>query len=175
MEELVKRAKEGSKEDFILLIEKHKQSMYKVARSYLSHEEDVADVLQESILKCYVSLPKLRKNQYFKTWLIRIVINECKKMLMQKKNEICLEEFAEIEVREYGFEQLEFQSLMNSMDKKYRTILLLYYGEGYNTREIAEIMGLNAVTVRSRLSRARKMYLQLYEKKGNEVVSYDRG
>lgn len=94
---------------------------------------------------------------------------------MQKKNEICLEEFAEIEVREYGFDQLEFQSLMNSMDKKYRTILLLYYGEGYNTREIAEIMGLNAVTVRSRLSRARKMYLQLYEKKGNEVVSYDRG
>lgn len=175
MEELVERAKEGSKEDFVLLIEKHKQSMYKVARSYLSHEEDVADVLQESILKCYVSLPKLRENRYFKTWLIRIVINECKKILMQKKNEVCLEEFTETEVKKCGYDKLEFQSLMDSMEEKYRTILLLYYGEGYNTREIAQIMGLNAVTVRSRLSRARKKYLQLYEKKGNEVVSYDRG
>lgn len=175
MEELVEYAKEGDSESFVSLIEKCKQSMYKVARSYLSQEEDIADVLQESILKCYVSLPQLRENRYFKTWLIRIVINECKKTLADKSKDMNIEDIPETGILEYGYDNLEFHELLDSIEEKYRTILLLYYGEGYNAREIAQIMGLNAVTVRSRLSRGRKKYLQLFQMEGNEVISYDRG
>lgn len=175
MEDLVERAKSGDSESFVSLIEKCKQSMYKVARSYLSQEEDIADVLQESILKCYVSLPQLRENQYFKTWMIRIVINECKKVLANKRKDTNIEDIPERGIREYGYDNLEFYELLDSIDEKYRIILLLYYGEGYNAREIAEIMGLNTVTVRSRLSRGRKKYLQLFQMEGNEVISYDRG
>ena len=150
MEDLVERAKAGDSESFVSLIEKCKQSMYKVARSYLNQEEDIADVLQESILKCYVSLPQLRENQYFKTWLIRIVINECKEVLVNKRKNTNIEDIPERGIWEYGYDNLEFHDLLDSIDEKYRTILLLYYGEGYNARVIAQIMGLNAVTVRSR-------------------------
>lgn len=175
MEDLVECAKAGNSESFVSLIEKHKQSMYKVARSYLNQEEDIADVLQESILKCYISLPQLRENRYFKTWLIRIVINESKKVLADKGKETKIEDIPETGIWEYGYDNLEFHELLDSIDEKYRTILLLYYGEGYNAREIAQIMGLSAVTVRSRLSRGRKKYLHLFQMEGNEVISYDRG
>ncbi|RKI42651.1 sigma-70 family RNA polymerase sigma factor [bacterium D16-51] len=105
MEDLVECAKAGNSESFVSLIEKHKQSMYKVARSYLNQEEDIADVLQESILKCYVSLPQLRENRYFKTWLIRIVINECKKVLADKGKEIKIEDIPETGIWEYGYDK----------------------------------------------------------------------
>ena len=78
-------AKKGDDEAYIRMIERCKQSMYKVARSYLKNEEDIADVLQESILKCYQSLTRLQKPHFFKTWLIRIVINECNDLLRKKK------------------------------------------------------------------------------------------
>ncbi len=175
MEELVLSAKAGSKEDFVKLIELNKQSMYKVARSFLQNEEDVADVLQESILKCYSSLAKLREEQYFKTWLIRIVINECKNIISKNKDETVVDEIPDTGVAEGGYGEFEFRELLDSLDAKYSIVLLLYYGEGYNAREIARILGLNEVTVRSRLSRGRKKFLQLSMEDGKGVFYYGRG
>ncbi len=59
-------------------MEMNKQSMYKVAKSYLRYEEDVADAMQETILICYEKLGDLKEPKYFKTWMIRILINKCK-------------------------------------------------------------------------------------------------
>ena len=149
--------------------------MYKVARSFLQNEEDVADALQESILKCYSALPKLRENKYFKTWLIRIVINECKNIIYRNKGETVVEEIPDTGIAESGYCEFEFRELLDLLDAKYRIVLLLYYGEGYNTREIAKILSLNEVTVRSRLSRARKKYSQLFGEDRKGVFYYGRG
>lgn len=152
-------AKEGDDEAYIRIIEQCKQSMYKVARSYLKNEEDIADVLQESILKCYQSLAHLQKPQFFKTWLIRIVINECNDLLRQKKREFQIEE-EKIPLagqKEKGYDNVEFEDLMQSLSEKYRTIFVLYYAEGYNTREIAIMLGMRPTTVRTRLARGRKL------------------
>lgn len=75
MEHLVKKAQhENDAESFIQLMELNRQSMLKVARSYLTSEQDVADAMQDTILTCYEKLHTLQQPQYFKTWLIRIVI-----------------------------------------------------------------------------------------------------
>ena len=55
-------------------------------------------------------------------------------------------------------ENLEFMELLKSMDEKYRTLLILYYVEGFNTREIAELLELNEHTVKTRLVRARRSF-----------------
>lgn len=75
MEHLVKKVQcENDAESFIQLMELNRQSMLKVARSYLSSEQDIADAMQDTILTCYEKIHTLQQPQYFKTWLIRIVI-----------------------------------------------------------------------------------------------------
>ena len=70
MENLVKKAKAGDSGAFAQLIRMNTQSMYKVAWAYLKNDEDVADAIQETILKCYEKLSTLKKDSYFKTWMI---------------------------------------------------------------------------------------------------------
>lgn len=76
MEALVTAAKNGDKEAFVQLIRINKQSMYKAAWVYLRNEQDIADALQNTILSCYEKIQGLREVKYFKTWLMRILINE---------------------------------------------------------------------------------------------------
>ena len=78
---LIRKAKKGDKDAFCRLMDMHVQCMYKIAISYLKNDEDVADAIQDTILSCYENLPGLRKNNYFKTWMIRILINKCKDII----------------------------------------------------------------------------------------------
>src|SRR5690606_27371521 len=81
----VLKAKKGSNEAFSRLIRDMESSLYHAARSILKSDFDCADAIQETILKGYSSIHTLREPQYFKTWLIRILLNECKKI--SKKNQ----------------------------------------------------------------------------------------
>ena len=62
MELLVKKAKKGDAEAFIALMEANKQSMYKVARGFLYSQEDVAEAMAETVLKCYERIGSLKQN-----------------------------------------------------------------------------------------------------------------
>jgi len=164
LKHLVIKAQKKNEEAFVKLMELNKQGMYKVAKSYLSYEEDVADAMQETILTCYEKLDTLRNPQYFKTWMTRILINKCKDIL-QKNRELCLmDEMPEVLEKSMAQENIEFMELLNSLDEKYRTILILYYVEGFKTREIAEILEMNEYTVKTRLARARKNFAREYQK-----------
>ena len=168
MRYLVVKAQKKNEAAFVQLMEMNKQGMYKVAKSYLHHEEDVADAMQNTILICYEKLATLREPQYFKTWMIRILINNCKDIL-RKNRELCLmDELPEAEGRDMEQENLEFMELLKSMDEKYRTLLILYYVEGFNTREIAELLELNEHTVKTRLVRARRSFAKEYQ--GENII-----
>lgn len=77
MTELIQRARQGDAEAFAALMEARKQSFYKIARSMLGRDEDVADAVQETVLICFEKLGQLRQPAYFKTWATRILINVC--------------------------------------------------------------------------------------------------
>ena len=73
---LIKRAKQGDKDAFLKLMNTQMQTMYKLAWTYLKNEDDVADIVQDTILTCFEKLPTLRKEKYFKTWMMKIVRSE---------------------------------------------------------------------------------------------------
>ena len=161
---LVIKAQNKNETAFVKLMEMNKQGMYKVAKSYLKSEEDVADAMQDTILTCYEKLDSLREPRYFKTWMIRILINKCKDILKKNKELCLLDEMPEIEDRNTVQENMEFMDFLSTMDEKYRIILLLYYVEGFNTREIGELLEMNEHTIKTRLVRARKNFSKEYEK-----------
>ena len=85
---LVRRARKRDKEAFSQLIKLHTPSMYKVAKAILKNDEDVADAVQETALTCWEKLDTLKKDRYFKTWMIRILINHCNQIYRQRSRMI---------------------------------------------------------------------------------------
>ena len=159
---LIRKAKKGDADAFCELMELQMQSMYKVARAYLNNNEDVADAVQDTILTCFEKLQTLEHNRYFKTWMTRILINKCKDILQAKSRMMYTDNLPETPVYEEDFEALEWDNVLAPVDEKYRTVLLLYYMEGFNTREISEILNLKESTVKSRLQRGRRKVSQEY-------------
>ncbi|MBQ7410066.1 MAG: RNA polymerase sigma factor [Clostridia bacterium] len=152
---LVKMAKAGNKEAFNQLIIHYQNDLYRIAKSRLYNEDDVCDAIQETILTAYQSIDKLVKTSSFKAWIIKILINNCNKIYQTNKTSTSL--FTENDLSlSYGLESnLEFLNLMNSLSIDERTIFILYYQDGYSTKEISKILDINHNTVRSKMLRAK--------------------
>ncbi len=161
MQHLVKRAQRGDADAFVALIESSKQSMYKVAKGFFSNEDDVADAMADATLSAYEHLQELKHGTYFRTWLIRILINTCNQMLRERKRVTVVEEVPEAHAENDEYSDVEFRELLSSCPEDCRIIMLLYYGERLNTREIAEVLDLNENTVRSKLRRTRTQLQQV--------------
>lgn len=70
-------AMKGDSEAFTSLIKENKKYLYKIAYSYVKNQQMSLDILQESIYKAFVNIKKLKKESVFKTWITKILINEC--------------------------------------------------------------------------------------------------
>lgn len=162
MIQLVNKARAGDAEAFLTLMDQNSLAMYKVARGILKNDEDAADAIQDTILLCFEKIHTLQKPEYFKTWMIRILINECKKILNYYKREGTVEEFQEIPHQDMSLAEFEFKEMLNVVDEKYRAVLVLYYVEGFRLSEIAELLDLNENTVKTRLARARVQIKEAY-------------
>lgn len=162
--DLIKRAKNGDAEAFDLLMRPQLQRMYRIAISMLENEEDAADAIQETVLKCWQKVGQLKNEEYFQTWLTRILINQCKDILKAGKKYVLVEEMPEIEYED-RYETDDWKAILNNLEEKYRVVMELYYVEGFSTKEIAKLLHIKEVNVRSRMSRGRKQleqYLREY-------------
>ena len=83
--ELVRRAQDGDKEAFEVLVRKHQGRVFAVAGGILRNREDVEDIAQQVFLKAYFSLKRFDQRAAFSTWLYKITVNECWDLLRKKK------------------------------------------------------------------------------------------
>ncbi len=155
MDFLVRKAKKHDKEAFQSLMLQYGPDLYKVAKAILKNDDDVSDAMQETALTCWEKIDTLKKDKYFKTWLTRILINHCNAICRQRRKTISQDEAGEAWYQENEFLSLEWREFLDCLDEKYRAIVLLYYVQGFTTREIAGILDTNESTVRSRMQTAR--------------------
>ncbi len=170
MDSLIRKAKRQDADAFCQLMDLHMQSMYKVANAYLKNDEDAADAIQDTILTCYEKLPTLRQNRYFKTWMIRILINKCNNILAKNRHLHPMETLPENGRRADGYDHVEWNATLMLLDEKYRIVLLLYYMEGFSVKDIAQILDLKEPTVKSRLQRGRRQLADIYNPQKEETV-----
>ena len=156
MKKLVRKAQAGDADSFIELMELNKENMYKIAKSYLRSDADVADAMQETTLKCFERIESLDNPKFFKTWLTRILINNCNDIIRKGKSVQLFSDYKDITLEE-AEDTRAFNESVQSLDEKYRTILVLYYVEGFKINEIAQILDVNVNTINSRLQRSRAM------------------
>lgn len=170
--ELVKRAKSGDEEAFIRLMESQSDCMYKMAKTILKNEEDVADAMAETVLVCWEKLSTLKENRYVKTWMMRILMNKCYDLLRKKELLLTEDTVSEADAREDGYGMAEWEQVLQGLDEKYRLVMLLYYVDGFKIREVSEILDIPAATVKTRLVRGRKQLAdEMKMEKGEDFMT----
>lgn len=123
----------------------------------LLSDNDCADAIQEAVLKAYKSISTLKHPEFFKTWFIRILINECKKINVQKNKVIPMEEVILEKLVSNGIdESLAIQQMLNLLENELRDVVILYYFEDLPIKDISGMLKIPQGTVKSRLSRARQ-------------------
>lgn len=142
-----------NKEQLGELILASEDTLYHVAKTLLGNDVDCADAIQESIVKAFTKLHTLRQDSYAKTWLIKILINECYALMRREKRLVSLEEYHETAKEPEDYSDL--YEAVRQLPTDIRICIILYYLEGYSVKETAKMLGITESAVKNRLARAR--------------------
>ena len=162
---------DGDMTALAILVDRHKDLVYRVAMQITKNSDDASDVLQDAFLKVYDSINAFRQESAFETWLYRIVVNlsidAVKKRKRQQESMASLSEVSDVhqnpDIQQDPTRQAERNELqewvtqaVNSLSIKHRSVVILHELEGLSHPQIADILDCSEGTVRSRLHYARK-------------------
>ena len=137
--------------------------MYRLAMSLLCNQEDAADAAQEAICTAYQKLHTLRNRDRFRPWLLRILTNECYTILRQRQRFVESDAIPEPETPGPEAADPTLWQTVSDLNEQLRSVVVLYYYEGFQVREIASILGISEANVKTRLSRARRRLRDMLE------------
>lgn len=133
-------------------------ALYRAARGILRSEQDCADAVQEAVFQGWVKRGQLRDAARLKAWLTRIVINECRNLQRGALKQLRVVEASAAELRTSSPpEATGLEAALSELEDKYRLPLVLYYAEGYATKEIADMLGIPPGRLRQRMHTGRKL------------------
>ncbi|TXE07306.1 RNA polymerase sigma factor [Gelidibacter salicanalis] len=173
--EIIKRILAGEKELYEILVRRNNQKLFRVIRSYLKDEAEIADLMQNSYLKAFTKLYQFKLEATFSTWLIRIGINEALARLKEKgkvyhindineslhKNSILeLPDYKQLnplqKMIHYEAKQL-LENAIDQLETKYKVVYIMREIEGLSLQEIATVLDLTLANVKVRLHRSKNM------------------
>ena len=177
--EIINKILAGESKLYELLIRRNNPFLYRIGRSYNYTHHDTEDLMQETYINAFYSLPKFQSKSTFKTWIIRIMLNNCyqKSRKSSYKNENPVEEI-KIEKNTPMFQNHTnteksilnkelghvLENALNKIPEDYRVIFTLRELNGLNVAEASEVANISETNVKARLSRAKTMLRSEIEK-----------
>ena len=165
--ELVRRAREGDRYAFNLLVWRWERPIYNLALRYLGSEEDATEVCQEVFVRAYTHLKEFRGDAQFSTWLYRIAVNCCHNIVRRRKRsrEVSLDTVRALRTTkiyppETGQAEEEYQraqlltrvaEALQMLPEEQRIVVELRILHDRPVEEVSEILGIPPGTVKSRL------------------------
>jgi len=177
---LIEACQRGDREAFRELFEAHKDRVWTVALRFTGDESAARDVTQQVFLKLFTGIAGFRHESNFKTWLYRLVANECMDEFRKRRRLIPLDFFrpafgderdedcGEVEMKDWRQEPLQEERLarlemsevvlaaLKQLKPKLRMAIVLKYFEDLSYEQMAETLGCSMGTVASRLNRGHK-------------------
>lgn len=184
-QELVLRAKRGDDEAFARLMQDNEKRIYNLTLRMTGNPEDAMDLAQEAFLNAWRGLKFFKGDSAFSTWVYRLASNACIDHLRRKKRrqDIDLpiptheEEDSQPDIPDDRFrpeQELERQELrravaqgLEQLSDEHRQVLVMREINGLSYQEIADVLALEAGTVKSRLARARISLRKILVESGN--------
>lgn len=143
------------------ILNKYQDMIYKVALTYCKNSHDAKDITQDVLLKYITSNAEFASDEHIKAWLIKVTVNQCKKLLISPWFQRTQPLDDNISFNEQS--HLDLYNAVMRLPKMQRIAIHLFYYEDYSTKEIAEMLNKNDATIRSYLHRARKKLKSLLE------------
>ncbi|NOU97159.1 sigma-70 family RNA polymerase sigma factor [Paenibacillus sp. LMG 31456] len=151
----------GNLENLLIqCITEHKESVYRLAYSYVKNAEDALDIVQDSIHKAFASSETLKSTTSIKSWFYRIVVNTSLDFLRkQKKIRVFDENALELlsDGRDDVYPNIDLERAMDELPPIYRSVIVLRYFDDLKIEEIADVIKENVSTVKTRLYQALRM------------------
>lgn len=154
---LIDHACRGDPEAFAALIAPLEDRLYRTALAILGSPADAEDAWQNTVLKTYRGLPRLRDRQYFATWATRILLNECKQSLRRRRPWLPLNDLAPVSLPEPAADQVAVRDALRRLNGSQRMVVFLRFWLGLPIAEMAEALEVPVPTVKSRLYQALKL------------------
>ena len=148
-EKLIKKAIKGNFNAYSILVNELKSDGYKLAYTILKNEQDSIDAYLQAVEKGLKNIKNLKEVKYFKTWFLKIVINEAKNIISKNSKVIYLEDIN----RE---NKIDLEKSLQSIDPQTREMIKMKYYMGYKLEEIAQILDLSIGTVKGKMYTALK-------------------
>jgi len=143
-------------------VEMHRATVFRVALGYVKNRHDAEDITQNVFMKLILKNKHFTSSEEEKAWLIRVAVNESKNLLksawVRKKAEL------DESLAAPNNDNLGLYEYVKDLKPKYRTVIYLYYYEGYSAKEISGILKIPPSTVATQLQRARESLKQSIEK-----------
>ncbi|MFJ7735766.1 RNA polymerase sigma factor [Lysinibacillus sp. NPDC097287] len=157
-------------EVFVQFIRENKERFYLLAYSYTKNEQDALDVVQDSIQKAMIALNNIEKVDYMKSWFYKIVVRTAIDFLRKHKRlQIMDDETLHhlTPAQEDKYENVDLEHALAELPQMYREIIILHYFEDLKIADVADILGINLSTTKSRLYKALKILkIQLQDTEG---------
>ena len=157
--------------EYRIWADRYADMVYRIALNQMRNVADAEDVVQTVFLKLYLKGPESREEEHVKRWLIRVTVNECKSLFRSLwYQRVDLREARDSDAPQ--FESPDYASLyeaIGNLPKNCRIVIHLFYFEGYSSQEIAQILDIKEPTVRTRLTRARKLLKQQLEEEPDDA------
>ena len=181
----MRRVLGGDTNAFEALVVEYEKNIYAITQRMTGNAEDAADMTQETFIKAYNSLSSFRGDSKFSVWLYRIATNVCLDFLRSRSRkptvslsmededgeetqlDIADESQSPERLLERGLTRDAVRRGLNALSPEYRQILLLREIQGLSYEEIADVLSLEAGTVKSRIFRARKRLCAFLTEDGN--------
>jgi RNA polymerase sigma factor (sigma-70 family) len=164
--ELVKKAIGGNDDAFLSLMHAYREALFRTALAYLKNEEDALEAVQEVTFRAYEKIHTLRKPEYAKTWLIRIMMNYCRDVLHKRKQLVSNDDA----ILQHGISEdytyLEVEEALLTLSVEQRELIYIKYLHDVKIKDIAELTSISESTVKTRLYKALKSLRLFFEDKG---------
>lgn len=137
------------------LIARQSGRVYRIALSYTKNKSDAEDIMQDVFLKYLKKGVGFESVEHEKAWFIRVTINTAKTFFLRRRTHVDLDEIAELAGDSGGQRELSVLDAVNSLPKRQRVCIHLFYYEDYSVKEISDVLSMPESTVKSHLHRAR--------------------
>lgn len=150
---LLAKSKKGNNKAFIELLQNEKVKLYKMAYIYMKNENDALDVVQETVTKAYANIHTVKEEQYFATWLMKILINTALETLRKNQKVILMNDHSEQGSTFNSDEKMDLLNAIEQLDEKYKTVILLKYFRDLSIKDIAKLLECPEGTVKTNVHR----------------------
>jgi RNA polymerase sigma factor (sigma-70 family) len=172
---LVKQALAGKEIAYKLLLDRHKDAIFRLIVKIVHNQEEARDLVQETFMKAFGALSTYKSQYRFTTWLYKIAANNCIDFLRKKRlNSLSLDQPLEtkdgevtIELADWTYnpeadlaskqKSLSIDVAINSLPHKYREVIVFRHKQDKSYEEIAQVLGIPVGTVKARIFRAREL------------------